>query len=216
MSGFLKRMRESVRRRRWSLCLFAAVMCALSSAVSAALARSGSRVAVPPLPVSSFVDTEVSTNVPISICRDNVRGFNLKIDFTASVSNAFTVAFGRDADGDGVLSLDETGLVVGWRGGRCTVEDVAGWVRLEESVSTPIAADVLSLRVETDGDGVQRRFAADCGGAAVFTGLAASPPAWLFDPGWDLVRVTRRGPTAAPSGWARIEIDHRGLVLRIR
>lgn len=213
MNGFLKRIRERVCRRRRRLRSFAAVMCALSFAVPV---RAESCVEVPPLPVSSFVDTEVSTNVPLTIRRDNARGFALDLNFATSVSNAFTVAFGRDADGDGVLSLDETGLVVGWRGGMCTVEDVAGWRRYSESVPAVGAADSLSLRVETDGDGVPRRLAATCGGAAVFTGLAAPPPAWLFDPGWDLVRVTRRGPTAAPCGWARVEIDHRGLVLRIR
>lgn len=174
--------------------------------------RAASRIAMPPLSVSDFVDTEASTNVPITVRRGDARGFALGIDFSPSPSNAFTVALGRDADDDGVLTPGETELTLGWRGGRCVVENAAGWVRLEELA----LAGTLALRVETDGAGRPRRFSADCGGAAVFTRLAASPPEWLFDTGWNLVRITRRGPSAAPSGWVRIAVDHRGLVLRVR
>ena len=66
-----------------------------------------------PLPV--FADTEAVTNIAVPPLGDKQR-FKVSLDFNASPSNCLTVAFGRDADGDGRLSLREQAVELGWDG----------------------------------------------------------------------------------------------------
>ena len=66
-----------------------------------------------PLPV--FADTEAVTNIAVPPLGDKQR-FKVSLDFNASPSNCLTVAFGRDADGDGRLSLREQAAELGWDG----------------------------------------------------------------------------------------------------
>ena len=78
---------------------------------------------------SLFLDTEVSTNVAFNVGRSDAKIFEVKMELSGSVSNCVQVAFGRDADEDGDLAPDEADFVLGWRGGRYFVEDVAGQCR---------------------------------------------------------------------------------------
>ena len=77
----------------------------------------GLYVAVPP-GASEFADTEVTTNIPVNVFRSDVRGLDVSVELCATPSNNVQVAFGRDADGDGVLAPEESDLVVGWECGR--------------------------------------------------------------------------------------------------
>lgn len=81
-------------------------------------------IVVGPQEVSPWPDTEVSTNVAFNARRNDVRTFDVCIKLEATASNCVQVAFGRDADDDGDLSPKEAGLILGWRAGRCFVEDV--------------------------------------------------------------------------------------------
>ncbi len=60
--------------------LFAAFI-ALMDAVGAKTLTVGS------LPPSAFVDTEVSTNIPINVIRNDVRVFEVQLDFRGTASN---------------------------------------------------------------------------------------------------------------------------------
>ena len=66
------------------------------------------------LPPSAHLDTEVVTNVPVSMANVALSSYRLELDFTPSASNCVEVAFGRDSDGDGALGLTERGFCVGW------------------------------------------------------------------------------------------------------
>ena len=61
-----------------------------------------------PAPMPEFADTEVSTNLAVSV--DGVLPQDVEMTFALHgecVSNCLQVAFGRDADGDGILGADE-------------------------------------------------------------------------------------------------------------
>ena len=81
------------------------------------------RVVVAPMEVSPFADTEVSTNVAINVDCERRRevALHFAVDGNAA-SNCIQVAFGRDADGNGVLDEGEEETLYGWRAGRYFAE----------------------------------------------------------------------------------------------
>ena len=185
-------------------------------ALALPLAAIGAEVSAPRLPPWGHPGTEVSANVSIASARADVRAFDVAVDFSGTPSNCVQVAFGRDADGDGDLSPDETGLVLGWRAGRCFVEGRATGERFEE----PAPADAapvrsLTLHVETDADCVPRSARASVGAAPLFTSVLAQCPAWLFDGGWDVCKVTRRG-VDEPQEFCRVSKSFGHFNVRVR
>ena len=64
-------------------------------------------IVVPPQPVSPYADTEVSTNIQFSASSEHAREIEMRFALDGCVSNCVQVAFGKDADGDGVLGADE-------------------------------------------------------------------------------------------------------------
>ena len=96
-------------------------------------AAMAARVVVAPMPESPFADTEVSTNVAVNVdyarkCEVVVR---LAVDGNAA-SNCIQVAFGCDADGNGVLDEDEEETLYGWRAGRYFAESFPDRLRVYE------------------------------------------------------------------------------------
>ena len=176
----------------------------------------GARVVVPSLPVSQFADTEVSTNIVLHGCRTDTWKVDLHIQLAGTPTNNLEVAFGRDANTNGVLDVEEIETMYGWRGGRYFIENVPAWERIEVEVATNAPRGVCEIHLENNSSVVPRRFAATCGGVAAFGGLAtAHPPAWLFRREWDMVRVVRRG-TVVPSEWVRCDIEYQLLAIRLR
>ena len=175
----------------------------------------GARVAVAPMEVSPYLDTEVSTNVAINTWRSDARQVGIRLQLEGTPTNNLEVAFGRDANRNGVLDMCEVDAVYGWRGGRYFVENVRGWERFE-SESASGQCDVCSFRIGNDRDVTPRGFSAVCDGAAAFAELAsAPPPAWLYRREWDCMRVTRRG-VGTPSGWIRCDIEYEFFRISIR
>ena len=79
-------------------------------------------IVVPPQPVSPYADTEVSTNIQFSASSEHAREIEMRFALDGCASNCIQVAFGRDADGDGVLGADGGGtnnvqMVIGPGGG---------------------------------------------------------------------------------------------------
>ena len=99
--------RMEIRRTPW----------AIAVAAAAALCASAWGASLPPLPDSPWADTEISTNVAFNAVRSDAREFGVEMSFTGTASNCLQVAFGRDADGDGDLSPEETAMLLGWRAG---------------------------------------------------------------------------------------------------
>lgn len=151
------------------------------------------------LPQSSvFLDTEASTNISFNVRRNDVCVLDVRIEHSVSVSNCVQIAFGRDADCNGELAHEETGLVLGWRSGRCFLEHVSEETRYIESV--PMSAGnlfFLRMRVETDSTFSPRKVSFTNNMGSCFTEISETCPQWLFQRDWNLLKITRRGPVVS-------------------
>ena len=138
------------------------VLMMISFAVASSLARV---VRVSEQPASEFADTEVSTNVVIAV-RDAARPYaEISLALTASSSNCVEVSVGVDANGDGVLDLDEADQTFGYNCGTWFCRDA----RTDDS----------SKEAESRMSGrVSRSFKVKPG---------------RVDANWNLARIVRRG-----------------------
>ena len=175
------------------------------------------RIEVPSPPVSPFADTEVTTNISFGAANGHVRYLELAFALDGCASNCVQVAFGHDADGDGVLSFAETDTLYGWRNGRYFAESVADGVRMEEPVADPTATScAFAIDMRLSKDLALLGFSATNGlGMAVLTNLSVSAHGWLYRPEWDAMRVTRRGP-GIPAEWVFCDISSRHMYMSFR
>ena len=180
---------------------------------SAAFAR---QIVIPTLPVSPFADTEVSTNVVIHGSRTDVRDVRIHFQLEGTPTNNLEVAFGCDANTNGVLDVSEIETVYGWRGGRYFVENVRAWERIETPAVVNALCGVIDIQLQNDKYFVPRSFVATCGGELAFETLSTTPPpTWLFRNEWNMVRVVRRG-AGTPSEWVRCDVRHNSFTLKVR
>lgn len=171
-------------------------------------------VAVHPQQATPCVCTESATNVAFNL-GGNVREMTLRFVLPdGCASNCLQVAFGRDADGDGVLDVGETETLYGWRNGRRFAEGMSDGVRIEEFGGDGPRSFSVNLRLPRGGS--PGRFSAtDDGGSAVLTNLSVSSHAWLCRPGWNMMRVTRRGP-GVPVEWLTCDLRHSFFAVTVR
>ena len=173
-------------------------------------------ILVPTLPVSPFADTEVSTNVVIHGSRTDVRNVRIHFQLEGTPTNNLEVAFGCDANTNGVLDVSEIETVYGWRGGRYFIENVRAWERIETPAAATALCGVIDIQLHNDKHFVPRSFAATCGGEPAFANLSTTPPpAWLFRNEWNMVRVVRRG-AGTPSEWVWCDVRHNSFAIRVR
>ena len=186
------------------------ILAALVSAASLAAAVS------PTLPVAEWPDCEAATNAALPSATWQKRGHFDVVMSVAAGTNLVQLAFGRDADGDGELSYDETALVVGRELGEAVVEDVAARMRYAEALPPTAGRRGLGLRVSLDRDGAPTGLVAtNETGGTVFSEWRHAPPAFCFDPSWDTVRVVSAGPDDA-DGRVRVEIGPDGTLFIMR
>ena len=118
------------------------------------------------LGVSRFADTEVSTNMAPPVRGDDPLVFGFDMDFSSSPSNCVEIAFGADADGDGTLAPEETGLVLGWDCGEWFVRsETAG---IAETSAVPCGRQLLRVAARVRRDGGVASFDAAANGSPVF------------------------------------------------
>ena len=169
------------------------------------------------LPISNYADTEVATNVVLNKHRNDVKELEFKFKLDCSSSNCIQVAFGEDANKDGVLSFQETGVLYGWRNGRYFIEDVREGERYEYSIEsedrTGMKNFVLNLR--TKRNYLPNEFFAKVDGMLIFTNLSVSVPSWLYQPKWNLMRITRRG-VSAPAEWFDCKVTYCAFYITVR
>ena len=148
------------------------------------------------LPAPEYADTEVSTNVCLEITEllaegDNIRFFDVSLSLVATLTNNVEIAFGVDADEDGVLGCRERDFVLGW--------DCDGWFWRDRRANVGSrfgegteggAERTLSWRVKVDGDHLPQSFSATDGRATLATGAATAA---MFSPQWNMARVVARG-----------------------
>ena len=142
-------------------------------------------ISVGPLPAPDYADTEVSTNFAFSAGEGQSRGIVFTVELQATPSNNVEVAIGCDADEDGSLSVDESGLCVGY--------DCGTWFVRTSAQDAVTATDV-------DDTGVFRR--------------TYRVRARRVNPLWNLVKVTRRGYDASAES-VSVESVERGFRVRL-
>ncbi len=172
-----------------------------------------SSFAVSTMPEAEWDDTEVVTNAALPAARADSRVFAFSLELDATASNNVEVAFGRDADRDGVLSRGEAGLLVGWDCGEWKVVDCAtGDEVVEQGMEGRVSFE---WRLEFNAADVPRSLSVTINDSAAFAALAANPPRFLYSSEWDMVRVVCRGmdyPSPSISG----SIENIPLAIRIR
>ena len=137
----------------------------------------GRTLTVPPLPPSEFADTEVSTNIPLSVTFAGVACVNVSLSFVATPTNGLEVALGIDADCDGNLSVGESSYVLGYDCGRWFVREV-------------LTDSVLTEPVDWDADGEDGEALGDAG-MRVEKAFAIERRDIVET--WDALKVSRRG-----------------------
>ena len=195
---------SSFNKRPILVFLFAFILSAVASA---------KEFVVPLMLTSSYADTEVTTNIAINTQRFDVKEFALNIFFEAASSNNIQVAFGRDEDGNGILSFSETDAVYGYRNGKSVIEDVKNAVRYEE-----VPADGswnFNIKMRMKKDYTPKEFSASVGTSQIFTDFSSDVPSWLYRPDWNLMRVTRRG-AGAPAEWLSCDIKYSHFYIIVR
>ena len=146
--------------------------------------------AVPEMPEAEWDDTEVVTNAALPAARADSRVFAFTLELDATASNNVEVAFGHDADHDGVLSRGEAGLLVGWDCGEWKVVDCAtGDEMVEQGTEGRVSLD---WRLVFNAADVPRSLSATASGNPAFAALAANLPRRETDSaGADAVGVFR-------------------------
>ena len=144
----------------------------------------------PVLPSVEHVDTEAATNVPFTAWQEHVGKFKFSLTCRTTAMNNVQFAFGRDADDDGILSLEESDLVVGWDCGKWFVQGGYDAERIEAAVGmgdrqtlawtvrlSPRTATSVSVTATVDG-------------TLVFGGVDAG---MFYCKNWNMFRLTGRG-----------------------
>ena len=152
------------------------------------------------LPPAVHADTETVTNVPFATALDAAGRLSFDLVCRATPSNNVEVAFGTDANGNGVLEPEETDRVVGWdcgswftrkgADGACQMEN--GEWKIENGVEPEVRT--LSWRVRVRTDGTPFRLEATADGSPAFADL---PLESTYSPSWNLLRLTGRGLDAS-------------------
>ena len=164
-------------------------------------ALAGARVVVPSLPEPARPLAEVETNVVFSTGAATDSKWTLTIERDAAVSNSVEVVFGRDANEDGVLGIEEGELCVGWDCGEWF------WRDRRSSTACRVGGTIqrLDMTLYLNRDREARSLA-----SSVFPAVV-SPT--CFNPDWNLARVVSCGAEIVHVE-SKVLID--ALKLRIR
>ena len=164
-------------------------------------AFAGARVVVSSLPEAVRPLAEVETNVVFSTGAAADNKWTLTIERDAAVSNSVEVVFGRDANEDGVLGVEEGELCVGW--------DCGEWFWRDRRANTACRVEGTAQRLDVTLY-LRRDRAAKSLASSVFPSVV-SPT--CFNPDWNLARVVSRGAEIVRVE-SKVSID--ALKLRIR
>ena len=118
---------------------------------------------LPHPPGCTEVDAEASTNAVLGMVARDLSELRVRVGFESSPTNAVVVAFGCDADGDGILAPSEEEMSFGCDCGTWFVRDAEGFV--EELGSAAFGRTERELTIPIQGNATD----------------------------WNLVRVTRHG-----------------------
>lgn len=167
------------------------------------------------LPSPEYADTEVSRHLAMRPWKDVARTLRLRLSFTASSSNNVEIAFGCDANEDGILGAEEARLILGWECGSWKLHPVVEGHVLTDEPSAE-SAKTLTFEMSLTQEGKPKSVRICEGETPLFEELEInSPPAWLFDPAWDWMSLSARG-VDCPQEQFEIEQTTDGLIIYFR
>ena len=172
----------------------------LSFALLALSTFADPRVVVTQMPEPVRALAEVETNVVFSTGAATDNKWTLTIERNAAVSNCVEVVFGRDANEDGALGIEEGELSVGW--------DCGEWFWRDRRANAACRVEGTAQRL--DMTLYLRDRAARSLASSVFPSVV-SPT--CFNPNWNLARVVSRG---AETNRVESKISINALTLRVR
>ena len=174
---------------------------------------------VPSMPPSEYDDCEVVTNCVFDASRGDAKMFAVdakmfavKIGIDATPSNGVEVVFGRDADGDGILSRTEEAMSVGYDCGEWKVVNLVTGDKFTCDGASGRAA--LDWKLRLNSNRTPRSLAATVNGQPTFMQLVTPPP-FVFDPTWNAAKIIRRGQVD-PDLRVECSVDNIPLFIRIR
>lgn len=159
------------------------------------------RLSVADLPMPLRPLAEVETNVVFSTGAATDNKWTLTIERDVAASNSVEVVFGRDADEEGVLGVEEGELCVGW--------DCGEWFWRDRRSSTACRVEGTTQRLDMTLY-LNRDREAKLLASSVFPPVV-SPT--CFNQDWNLARVVSRGAETVNVA-SKVSID--ALKLRIR
>ena len=168
---------------------------------------------VPSMPAPEYDDCEVVTNCVFDASRHDGRIFSIHMEVDTTPSNGVEVVFGRDVDGDDVLSRAEEALSVGYDCGVWKIVECA--TGNETTCACAPGHAVLDLKLRLGSDGTPRSLVATVNGQTAFASLGQSPPTFLFSREWNAAKVVRRG-LDDPHPSVICAVDNDPLVLYVR
>ena len=164
------------------------------------------------MPPPVYDDCEVVTNCVFDASRNDAKEFSVRIELDATPSNGVEVVFGRDADGDGILSRTEETMSVGYDCGEWKVVNLTTGDKFTCDGTTGRAT--LDWKLRLNRNRTPCSLAATVNGQPTFTQLATLPP-FLFDPTWNAAKIIRRGQSD-PNLRVECSVDNEPLVMYIR
>ena len=175
---------------------------------------SAREIVLPSQPVSPYLDTEVSENLPMN--KANVGYADLRFVFDVTPTNNLELAFGVDVNKNRVLEAEETETRFGWRGGRYFIENVQTGERFDGAAVGQLGFSVdLHLDVQYDSQQVSRVSVSGVNASDFGELVSKIPPTWLWKREWNLMRVTRRGSEVS-SDWIEYKAAAHGFTIRLR
>ena len=151
------------------------------------------------LPPVAHADTETVANVPLAAPLDTAGRFAFSLTCIATPTNNVEVAFGRDANGNGVLDVDEMERVVGWDCGAWFTHSCADGERVTAETSSAEETRTISWELKTGLRGAPSRLSVVADGVAVFSELS---PADGYSPAWNMMRLVGRGLDASQESFS--------------
>ena len=187
----------------------------LAAAVCTVAAVCASAVDIGTMPSWEYVDTEVSTNCPLSMAKNPIENVRFSMSFAGGASNNVEVAFGHDSNTNGVLEISERGLEVGWDCGEWFMRSLAapgpGFTCQPATTNTLKQFDFFMHVAEF----VPQTLRCRENGVRLDWGIAAGIPQWAFDPAWDTLRLTVRGVDGGGESFgATVKVEGTEISLR--
>lgn len=150
-------------------------------------------VELPKTPKPRFADCEESVSKPMSLWKEGTRSVTTTIECDCTSRNALCVAFGRDANKDGMFQVEETHIQFGWDARGWVLRSYDQWADFHEDVKIGKERKTLKVVFMFDVSGKLSGFSAWDGEKRIFESLSKTLPKWLYVKDSNIVQVKRNG-----------------------